>query len=51
VMAGGLGRRFGGAGKIFTEVCGKRLIERVLEAVSKLGEIYIACVSSYKGLL
>jgi len=42
VMAGGLGRRFGGAGKIFTEVCGKRLIERVLEAVSKLGEIYIA---------
>ncbi len=42
VMAGGMGRRFGGASKVFIEVCGKRLIERVLEAASGLGEVYIA---------
>ncbi|MEM4970081.1 MAG: NTP transferase domain-containing protein [Sulfolobales archaeon] len=42
VMAGGLSRRFGGPGKVFIDVCGKRLIDRVLEAVSGLGDVYIA---------
>ncbi|MDT7889207.1 MAG: NTP transferase domain-containing protein [Desulfurococcales archaeon] len=46
IMAGGLGKRFGDPGKIFTRVCGEPVIERVLRVVSLFGEIYIA-VSPY----
>jgi len=42
VMAGGLGRRFGGPGKVFADICGEAMVERILRVASALGEVYIA---------
>ncbi len=38
IMAGGVGSRFGGPHKLVAEVCGERLIERVVRIASSIGE-------------
>jgi len=42
IMAGGMGRRFGGPWKPFIELCGSRVVERIARLAKAFGRLYIA---------
>lgn len=42
IMAGGMGRRFGGPWKPFVEICGSRVVERIARLARIFGRVYIA---------
>lgn len=42
IMAGGMGRRFGGPWKPFAMLCGSRIVERIARLASAFGRVYIA---------
>lgn len=51
IMAGGMGSRFGGPHKLVAEVCGERLIERVVRIATIIGEPIVVVSPHTKGYL